>query len=132
MSVIQDMRLDDPDKGREEFSDVRTKKGRGILRDVPTSMFGFRAAGPHIRQVTKPGKLDCKEAQIRMSVARVTELSATSETSFEDAINVAVARATKTLRGVEGAWVKDQNVMIEDGNITGYKVNVEITFMLEE
>jgi dodecin len=67
-----------------------------------------------------------------MSIARVTELSATSQTSFEDAINQAVARATKTLRGVEGAWVKDQNVMIEDGNITGYKVNVEITFQLEE
>jgi flavin-binding protein dodecin len=67
-----------------------------------------------------------------MSVARVTELSATSQTGFEDAINQAVARATKTLRGVEGAWVKDQNVMIEDGNITGYKVNVEITFQLEE
>ena len=67
-----------------------------------------------------------------MSVARVTELSAISEEGFEDAINQAVARATKTLRGVEGAWVKDQNVMIENGNITGYKVNVEITFMLEE
>ena len=67
-----------------------------------------------------------------MSIARVTELSATSETGFEDAINQAVARATKTLRGVEGAWVKDQNVMIENGNIKGYKVNVEITFQLEE
>jgi dodecin len=67
-----------------------------------------------------------------MSVARVTELSATSETGFEDAINQAVARATKTLRGVEGCWVKDMNVMIENGSITGYKVNVEITFMLEE
>jgi dodecin len=67
-----------------------------------------------------------------MSIARVTELSATSDTSFEDAINQAVARATKTLRGVEGAWLKDMNVMIENGNITGYKVNVEITFMLEE
>jgi dodecin len=67
-----------------------------------------------------------------MSVARVTELSATSETSFEDAINGAVARATKTLRGVEGCWVKDMNVMIEDGNIVGYKVNLEITFVLEE
>ncbi len=67
-----------------------------------------------------------------MSVARVTELSATSETGFEDAINQAVARATKTLRGVEGAWVKDQNVMIEDGNIVGYKVNLEVTFVLEE
>ena len=67
-----------------------------------------------------------------MSVARVTELSATSETGFEDAINQAIARATKTLRGVEGAWIKDQNVLIEDGNIVGYKVNVEITFVLEE
>jgi flavin-binding protein dodecin len=95
-------------------------------------MFGFRVVGPHIREVTNPGKLECKEAQIRMSVARVTELSATSETSFEDAINEAVARATKTLRGVEGCWVKDQNVLIEDGSIVGYKVNVEITFMLEE
>jgi flavin-binding protein dodecin len=54
------------------------------------------------------------------------------ETSFEDAINEAVARATKTLRGVEGAWVKDQNVLIEDGNIKGYKVNLEVTFVLEE
>ena len=67
-----------------------------------------------------------------MSVARVTELSAVSEKSFEDAINEAIARATKTLRGVEGCWVKDMNVMIEDGNITGYKVNVEITFVLED
>ena len=67
-----------------------------------------------------------------MSIARVTELSAVSERGFEDAIDQAVARATKTLRGVQGAWVKDMNVMIEDGNITGYKVNVEITFVLEE
>jgi hypothetical protein len=65
-------------------------------------MFGIRTAGLHIREAIKPGKPDCKEAQIRMSVARVTELSATSETSFEDAINEALARATKTLRGVEG------------------------------
>ena len=67
-----------------------------------------------------------------MSVARVTELSGKSETSFEDAINQAVARATKTLRGVEGAWVKDMNVSIENGNITGYRVNLEITFVLVE
>ena len=67
-----------------------------------------------------------------MPIARVIELSATSEQGFEDAINQAVSRATKTLRGVEGCWVKDMNVMIEDGNITGYKVNVEITFQLED
>ena len=67
-----------------------------------------------------------------MSVARVTELSATSQTSFEDAINQAISRATSTLRGVEGAWIKDQNVLIEDGKITGYKVNVAVTFVLED
>ena len=67
-----------------------------------------------------------------MSVARVTEMSATSDQSFEDAINQAVNRATQTLRNVESAWVKDQNVLIENGNIRGYKVNVAVTFVLEE
>ncbi|QIN83236.1 dodecin domain-containing protein [Rubrobacter tropicus] len=67
-----------------------------------------------------------------MSVARITELSATSQTSFEDAIQQAISRATSTLRGVEGAWIKDQNVLIQDGNITGYKVNLEVTFVLED
>jgi len=67
-----------------------------------------------------------------MSVATVTEISAISDKSFEDAIQQGIARATKTLRNVEGAWVKDQNVMIEDGNIVGYKVNLEVTFVLEE
>jgi dodecin len=62
----------------------------------------------------------------------VTELSATSEQSFEDAINQAVNRATQTLRNVESAWVKDMNVLIENGNIQGYKVNLAITFVLEE
>jgi dodecin len=67
-----------------------------------------------------------------MSVARVTELSVVSETSFEDAIRQGVARATSTLRGVEGAWIKDMNVLIEDNNVTGYKVNMEVTFVLED
>ena len=67
-----------------------------------------------------------------MSVARVTELSAVSEKGFEDAVNQAIARATKTLRGVEGCWVKDMNILISDGNIVGYKVNVAITFVLED
>jgi flavin-binding protein dodecin len=67
-----------------------------------------------------------------MTVARVTEISATSEQSFEDAINQAINRATSTLRNVEGAWVKDMNVLISDGNIRGYKVNVAVTFVLED
>jgi flavin-binding protein dodecin len=59
-------------------------------------------------------------------------MSATSDQSFEDAINQAIKRATSTLRNVEGAHVKDMNVMIENGNITAYKANLEIVFVLEE
>ena len=67
-----------------------------------------------------------------MPIARVTELSATSDQSFEDAINQGIQRATSTLRNVESAWIKDMNVMIENGNIAAYKVNMAITFVLEE
>jgi flavin-binding protein dodecin len=66
------------------------------------------------------------------SVARVIELSATSEESFEDAINQGVERATSTLRNVESAWIKDMNVLIENNEIAAYKVNLAITFVLEE
>lgn len=67
-----------------------------------------------------------------MTVARVTEISATNPDSLEAAINEGVNRATSTLRGVEGAWVKDMNVLIENGSIVGYKVNLAITFLLED
>ncbi len=67
-----------------------------------------------------------------MPVASVMETSATSETSFEDAIHQGIARATTTLRNVEGAWVKDQHVKINDGQIVGYQVNLKITFVMEE
>jgi dodecin len=67
-----------------------------------------------------------------MSVATVTEISATSQQGFEDAVQQGIQRANKTLRNIEGAWVKDMNVMIEDGNIVGYKVNLEVTFVLED
>jgi flavin-binding protein dodecin len=67
-----------------------------------------------------------------MSVASVTELSGVSPDGFEAAIREALDRANKTLRNVQGAWVKDMNVLIEDGNIVGYKVNLAVTFVLEE
>ncbi len=67
-----------------------------------------------------------------MSVARVNEISAVSPDGFEAAIREAIGRANETLRNVQGAWIKDMNVMIEDGNITGYKVNLEVTFVLED
>ena len=67
-----------------------------------------------------------------MSIARITEISSTSTKSFEDAIQSAVNRATKTLRNVRGAWVKEQQIKIEDGKIVEYQVNLMITFVLDE
>ena len=67
-----------------------------------------------------------------MAVARVTEISSTSTKSFEDAIQSGVARATKTLRNVRSAWVKEQRVDIRDGNIAEYQVNMMVTFILDD
>ncbi len=67
-----------------------------------------------------------------MSVARVTEISATSATSFEDAIREGVARANSSLRGVKSAWVKEQVVRVSDGGISEFQVNMMVTFVLED
>lgn len=67
------------------------------------------------------------------SVARVSEISARSETSFDDAIQLGVERAAKTLRNLRSAWVKDQEVTLgSDGRITGYEVNLKVTFVLDD
>lgn len=66
------------------------------------------------------------------SVARVTEISAKSDQSFEDAIRIGVERATKTLRNLKSAWVKEQQVHLDGDSITSYQVNLLVTFELEE
>ena len=66
-----------------------------------------------------------------MAVARVSEISATSPQSFEDAIRQGLERATSTLRGVTGAWIKDQRVKLDNGRIAEYQVNMEVTFVIE-
>jgi flavin-binding protein dodecin len=65
-----------------------------------------------------------------MSVAKVIELTSTSAKSFEDAIQKGIARADKTLKNVEGAWIKEQKVIVTDGKINGYRVNMLVTFVL--
>jgi len=66
-----------------------------------------------------------------MSVARVTEISSSSTTSFEDAINKGIERATQTLKNVEGAWIQEQKVAISNGSISEYRVFMKVTFVLE-
>ncbi len=66
------------------------------------------------------------------TVARVTEIIASSPTSFEDAVAAGVARACKTLKNVTGAWVQDQKVDIVDGKISCFRVNLKVTFVLND
>lgn len=65
------------------------------------------------------------------SVARITTISSRSDQSFDDAIRVGVARAHATLRNVEGAWVKEQKVVLDDGAIAHWEVVLEVTFVLD-
>ena len=67
-----------------------------------------------------------------MSVAKVSEISATSPKSFEDAIQQGIARAGKTLRHVRGAWIKEQHVRCDEGKIIEYQVNMMVTFVLDD
>ena len=67
-----------------------------------------------------------------MSVARITEITAESDKSFEDAVNMGIVRANKTLQNVKGAWVKDQKVIVQNGKITTYRVNLKVTFVLND
>ncbi len=67
-----------------------------------------------------------------MSVAKVTEISSTSTTSFEDAINTGIARASKTIRNIRSAWVKEHQVRLDNGKIVEYQVNLMLTFVLED
>jgi flavin-binding protein dodecin len=65
------------------------------------------------------------------TVARVTEITTSSDKSFQDAIEVGVARANKTLENVKGAWIKSQKVVIADGTIQEYRVTMKVTFILK-
>ena len=67
-----------------------------------------------------------------MSIAKVSEISATSPTSFEDAIQKGLTRAAKTLRHIQGAWVKEQHVRCDEGRIQEYQVNMMVTFVLDD
>jgi dodecin len=67
-----------------------------------------------------------------MSVAKVSEISATSSKSFEDALQQGIARANKTLRNVRAAWVKEQQVYVSKGSITEYQVNMMVTFVIDD
>ena len=67
-----------------------------------------------------------------MSVAKITEISATSTSSFDDAVRAGISRASKTLKNVAGAWIGEQKVIVRDGEIDTYRVTMRVTFILED
>jgi flavin-binding protein dodecin len=66
-----------------------------------------------------------------MSVAKVVELTASSSTSFEDAVKSGIAKAAETLRNIEGAWVAEEKVKVENGEVTEFRVTLRITFLVD-
>lgn len=67
-----------------------------------------------------------------MSVARTSEVSASSKKSFEDAIEKGIKRFSKTIKNVEGAWIKEQKVVVNGGDVAEYRVTMKVTFVLED
>ena len=67
-----------------------------------------------------------------MSVAKVMEITSSSTESFDDAIKAGIARASKTIQGIKGAWVQEQSVVVKDGGVSEYRVNMKITFVLND
>jgi len=98
-------------KGSSSVKDKK-KKNKANGKDVPVSVEKAVPAGN--------------------TVARVTEITASSSESFDDAISMGIARACKTLQNVTSAWVQDQKVDIENGEIKAYRVNLKVTFVLNE
>lgn len=67
-----------------------------------------------------------------MSVAKVSEITASSEVSFDDAVKVGIARASKTLKNIKGAWINEQTVEVNNGEVKSYRVNMKVTFVLDD
>jgi flavin-binding protein dodecin len=107
----------------------RGERPRQLSRAGPGGVRQSRfPAVPHAAAadtLLQPGRLP-------MSVAKVTELSSTSTKSFEDAINTGLARANKTIRNIRSAWIKEQQVRLENGKIVEFQVNMMLTFVLED
>ncbi len=72
------------------------------------------------------------EKEAALSVAKVVEITASSTKSFEDAIQAGIARASKTIEGIQGAWIKEQKAIVKDGKITEFRVDMKVTFILKD
>ena len=99
---------------------------------LPASRISFADRCTELFDWLNLDQLESVKRSRTMSVARVTEISSSSTTSFEDAIKTGISRASKTIRQVEGAWIKEQKVVVKDGAISEYRVSMQVTFVLDD
>jgi flavin-binding protein dodecin len=113
---------------RRALPDQRIARGRwtlarAVLRaSVPQSP---SRSPRHILQLTQP------DEEPFMSVAKIIEVTAESTESFESAIRTGIEETSKSLKNIEGAWVKEQKVVVNDGKIIGFRVDMKLTFVME-
>jgi hypothetical protein len=83
------------------------------------------------RRKTRFGQVGFLKRRISdMSIAKIIEISAASPVGFEEAIREGIARASRTLENIQGAWIKEQKIVVEDGQVTEYRVDMKVTFLL--
>jgi dodecin len=94
---------------------------------------GNRITGLYWQTALNDSQAQCSRAGGgSMSVAKVTEISSTSPKSFEDAVQQGLTRASKTIRNIRSAWIKEHQVRVQDGRVTEYQVNMMLTFVLDD
>jgi hypothetical protein len=116
--------------GTEFLWYAATSPARPIAAAPTATAFEALCSTPGFRQRTDLRIQDQRRPP--MSVAKVTEISSTSSKSFQDAIETGLSRAGKTLDNITGAWIKEQKVEVKGGKITGYRVNMKVTFVLKD
>jgi flavin-binding protein dodecin len=126
--------------GKDHRNHLRYVQGLSAAMTTPEPMVLNFNQGPRTLawappstdpQLGRCGEGEASGRVLMSEVARVTEISARSGESFEDAIKVGIERATRTLRGVSSAWVKEQQVKVEDDRVVEYQVNLLVTFVLD-
>jgi flavin-binding protein dodecin len=114
----------------------RAQLARALCRIVagrPGTPLAQARSGPEARYLERRYDATTRSSEgMNMAVAKVSEISATSSKSFEDALQQGLARANKTLRNVKAAWVKEQQVHVSKGAITEYQVNMMVTFVIDD
>ena len=105
-------------------------RGRTAKAQMAASCY-FDARGMLVEHQSYRSREVRREEEIAMSIAKVSEITSTSGTSFEDAVASGIERASRTIHGITGAWVADHEVVVESGKITAYKVRLRVTFVLD-